>query len=1773
MKYFTSPLTTFAALFPLALGSAQAATKTLGGASTAWTNATVDSWTPLGLPTTSDNVVIASTGTSDARGSALLQTGSANGTATIQDLAFNSTAAITLINNSTSANTTLTLSGGRGVGVPLLAATGDFAYAITSPGTSTAPKTLTLSLGASGDIDVAANTGTNALTISAIISGAQSLNKTGAGRLVLSGANTFSGGLTHSAGILRAVTNPAALGAGTLTLTGANLQLAGAAAVAFNRPTTVTASTTITSDKLAAGAGVTHTLGTLSIGAQTLSVAAGTFSTTGTAGVAFGATTVTGAAILSPATLTSLTLGATDLGANLLTIAGAGATTVGAVTTLGTANLARTGAGAATIGTIGADTVNLNVTAAGTTTIAGVTNTTGPLSIVATGAGAGAATINGVSSTGTVTLTTTATAVHAVSGLVATGSGGFVKAGTGRSIMTGAATFTAGSTVNAGILEVTSNGGLGTGPVVINTAATLEINLAAAVLTTSGITVNPGGRVAVRNITVTAPITLAGGNLGTRSGLLGNFAGPISVTADSTATLISYTTPTINQSITISGLLSGSSALGVVGGATANNGAVALILTNPANTFSGAFNVATGQRLSSIPTTTGSSFGTGTVNLAANSFLRINDNGTGSDGTITYNNAVNTAGAATIDLDRASGANTGNTIALGPLTAAAGTITVNTANNYKASLPSVTLTGNVTLNSAGTISLPGTVTGASSLAMSGTGTLNVTGSIAGALTVGSTSILTGTGTIGGTTTVANTGTINLGAAGPGSMLTTNALTFGTAATDTSTINFSTGINASTINVTGTDGLTVTSDGTGVNVVTVNLQTVLPEVGTHTVIDYAGTIQGTGLSGFKLGPLLNPRINAVLIDDGSRIALNVISVDTPRWSGASSSEWSTAAIASPKNWQLVLAPGPADYIEGDNVLFNDDAASGAVQLTVADVTPRTVVFDNSVAKAYTLSGTKAILGATGLVKTKDGLVTISNVNNFTGPVSISTGTVSVNSLADSGANSALGAGTGITLAAGGTLEFTGATGSSNRPVTVQTGGATIKSSTSAGLTLTGAVTLADTLTLATEGTTAISSALAGTHGITVNGVGTTTLSGNVTATGGLTKNGTGTTILTGAANTSALTIAAGVMTIGNGTTLPGSTGTGLITNNGTLAYNTPNTATAPAVTTVTSANHITGTGELTKTGPGYVVLSGATANDYTGTTTVSGGNLILSKSDGVNAIGGNLIVESGGTVSYGTTALQLQDHIPDTATITINGGTFGSGAGATLAAPTQGVTDTVAAVVLNSGTFLSGRNAAVTPFTLTGAFNAVAGSIQVQRGGGLSADSFTLASGVVLDFDGGSTTAGQTSKLLVGPNGLHLSGNVLRMNNGPSVITAATSAGSVLALGGNVTTTGTNQVTRTAAALKAEVELGAAARTFDVTGTLDLGTAAAPVIIVGTGGLTKAGAGTMALTGVNTYTGPTTVQTGILTLDGSVTSPVIDVKAGATFHTLTATGLALSATQTLTGSGTVQVDTAGIATVAGAKLVPGTDGTVGMLTVAPTTKLDLSGTLAPVAPTTAALKFDLATPAASDKIDLTTGTLDIGAGLLELDDIAFTTLAGYASGTYTLISTNAAITGTLGAGVTGTVGGRTATLSLGDGGTDLILTVSGSLTAQQNWRNTFFGITTNTGDAANTADPDFDGVANVLEYLLGSDPTKGGQLGDVTVSDDGTNLTLTYSRVKATLSEVTPTVETSSTLSPTWVTTGVTTIIFSDNGTIQVIKASVPIAGDKRFLRLRADSAN
>jgi hypothetical protein len=71
---------------------------------------------------------------------------------------------------------------------------------------------------------------------------------------------------------------------------------------------------------------------------------------------------------------------------------------------------------------------------------------------------------------------------------------------------------------------------------------------------------------------------------------------------------------------------------------------------------------------------------------------------------------------------------------------------------------------------------------------------------------------------------------------------------------------------------------------------------------------------------------------------------------------------------------------------------------------------------------------------------------------------------------------------------------------------------------------------------------------------------------------------------------------------------------------------------------------------------------------------------------------------------------------------------------------------------------------------------------------------------------------------------------------------------------------------------------------------------------------------------------------------------------------------------------------------------------------------------------------------------TSGTLNIGTGVLNLNDFVFSDAGGFAPGTYVLFDGVAPITGTLGTNLTGAVLGFSATLGFADGRNDLALTV-------------------------------------------------------------------------------------------------------------------------------------
>jgi autotransporter-associated beta strand protein len=128
-------------------------------------------------------------------------------------------------------------------------------------------------------------------TFTGTLTDSLAFTKTGSASYTLSGNNTYSRGTTVNGGTLK-VAHAAALGIGTVNLnagSGAVLQLATDTSVnAYNLTMGSNRFNTIVSDKATAStAGIVHTLGTLSLGASTLTINKGANATGSTAGVSF----------------------------------------------------------------------------------------------------------------------------------------------------------------------------------------------------------------------------------------------------------------------------------------------------------------------------------------------------------------------------------------------------------------------------------------------------------------------------------------------------------------------------------------------------------------------------------------------------------------------------------------------------------------------------------------------------------------------------------------------------------------------------------------------------------------------------------------------------------------------------------------------------------------------------------------------------------------------------------------------------------------------------------------------------------------------------------------------------------------------------------------------------------------------------------------------------------------------------------------------------------------------------------------------------------------------------------------------------------------------------------------------------------------------------------------------------------------------------------------------------------------------------------------------
>lgn len=275
-----------------------------------------------------------------------------------------------------------------------------------------------------------------------------------------------------------------------------------------------------------------------------------------------------------------------------------------------------------------------------------------------------------------------------------------------------------------------------------------------------------------------------------------------------------------------------------------------------------------------------------------------------------------------------------------------------------------------------------------------------------------------------------------------------------------------------------------------------------------------------------------------------------------------------------------------------------------------------------------SGVIATTTAT-VTKNGTGSWALTGLNTFSGAVTITSGTLIANTLANAGINSSLGTGSTtptIAIAATGVLQYTGTGHSTSRVINVTADGGTIDASGSGTLTLSGGITGSNNnVNLVGSGNgiqNGIISTSSGT--LTKSGSGTWQLGAANTFTGTTTiNNGTLQYTVSNALATGAVTVNGGIFDIG---TFSDAVGTVTLISGSITGTTGILTGTSYAVQSGSISAILAGAVTLTKTTSGTVTLSGT--NTYTGTTTISAGTLIAANTQALGTVAGAVNLNGG-----------------------------------------------------------------------------------------------------------------------------------------------------------------------------------------------------------------------------------------------------------------------------------------------------------------------------------------------------------------------------------------------------------------------------------------------------------------------------------------------------------------------------------------------------------------
>ena len=619
------------------------------------------------------------------------------------------------------------------------------------------------------------------------------------------------------------------------------------------------------------------------------------------------------------------------------------------------------------------------------------------------------------------------------------------------------------------------------------------------------------------------------------------------------------------------------------------------------------------------------------------------------------------------------------------------------------------------------------------------------------------------------------------------------------------------------------------------------------------------------------------------------------------------------------------------IEGGTLQYTGGTTISDRGFTLVNGGPSRTVDVTAAGTNLTFSGVVTSPDDAGFTKTGAGTLTLANAaNDYVGVTTVAGGTLAVNTLADGGVTSGIGAASNasanLVLTTGGQLRYTGGSVVTDRGFTLESG--------------TGRIDVAQAATTLT-----INGVATGAGTFVKDGAGTLILGG--------TNSYTGDTVINAgvlrAGSSRAFGLGGRYMTVNTGATLDlggydiniaALVGGGLVN----LGGRTLTTAGGPGVFT----GRITGTGGFTRGAGSYTQTISGCTNDYTGVTTISGALAIDCIANGgqASAIGASSAAASnlafaGGTLTY-TGASAVTDRgfaLTGNGVITVaNAGTvlefsgsvigggqqFKDGAGTLLLSGINSSTGNVrvingtlragSATALGSG-WLSLDNTAGVLFDLDGYNNSVA----ALAGGGTLGGNITLGDATLTINLGGSLAAANFGGAISGNGGLIKNGGSIQQLSGCSssysgttVINAGTlavaclgdggansSIGSSSSAAGNlVLSGGTLQYVGAGGSTNRQFTLGASATSkLDASGTgaiafthggpltfasantaqtLTLGGTntgnnifAAQITNNGSGltRLTKNDIGTWVLTNAgSTYTGVTTINGGVLAVD-------------------------------------------------------------------------------------------------------------------------------------------------------------------------------------------------------------------------------------------------------------------------------------------------------------------